>query len=489
MKKYSALLFLLFLVNTILLNAQDVESPEFKNDKSTFYRTLGAFNGNVYYYDVKRMKGGVKIIILKYKESTLELLEEKEVYSKLIKPKVFNDRCQVYGFHKNGNFYFFYSLIHSGDYHVSMVTIDENLTNSKENELGVIVETGYELLGSFDVSLSPDCKSAVVALKNYCEGKKAIGTNTGVIFENTELVYVNLINQTVIYKKRLPIELKESRVKTEQYKTDNEGNVKLIISITDRKSLSSIKAIGFGFLNKEDKDLKINEINTENSTSISSKLIQSKNGDLSYIGVLSNSILLKILPVDKSKKWSEKSISKNGFESLGSYSTVLFRVAESENGYYLTFFHSMFSNYEKQSVAFISKSGEFKWHKVLPVITPIHYNSNGNLGINSVYNNNKLFVFFVENKPYELTKKVIKMIAENSLNGEYNNAKTNTVMVTIDENGQFEKRIIHDNAIYGDENGDFGADPSDAQLIDDTNILVLPIHGGKFLKLQKINLQ
>jgi hypothetical protein len=411
------------------------------------------------------------------------------VFSKNIAPKVFKSNCQVSAHHKNGKFYFFYSLLFSGDYHISLLIIDENLANAKETELGVIVETGYELLGDFQVSLSPDYKSAIVALKNYCESKKAIGTNTRVVYENTELVYVNLTNQTVVYKKRLPIELEESRLKTEQYKTDNEGNVTCIASITDRKALNSIKAVGFGFLKKEDKDLKINEINTQGSASISSKLMQSKNGDLAYIGNLGDKILLKIIPSDKSKQMFEASASKNGFEKTTMPFNVLYKVSESENGYYLTFLHKNFSSYEKQSVAFISKTGELKWHKVLPVITPIHYNSNGNMGINSIYYNNKQYVFFTENKPYELTEKVEKMIASNSLSAEYNNKNTNTVMYIVDETGRAEKKVIHDNELYGNVNGIFGADAADARLVEDTNVLLIPLRGKKILKLKKIGIK
>ncbi len=485
MKKTLILFVFALIINILTLNAQDIESPEFKNDKGPFYQTLGASNGFVYYYNVKRVKDEIKINVFKYKESTLELLEEKEVYSKDIKPKVFNDHCKVSAFNKNGKFYFFYSLLYSGDFQVSMVTIDENLSNPKETELGVIVETGYELLGDFFVSLSPDYKSAIVALKNYCEGKKAIGTNTNVVYEKTELVYVNLINGTIVYKKPLPIELEESRVRTEQYKTDNDGNITLLVSITDRKNLRSIKAIGIGFLKKEDKDLKISEINTESSTSISSRFIQAKNGDLVYVGVLSSKILLKIMPLDKTKKMIETSISKSGFDKSDLSSSSLYKVSESENGYFLSFIHG----YKKQAVAFISKSGEFKWHKVLPLITAIHYNSNGDMGINSIHCNNKQFVFYTENKPYELTDKIEKMIASNTRNAEYNNKNVNTIMVTFDESGHSDKKVIHDNEIYGDVNGIFGADPADAKLIDDTNVLILPIHGKKVYKLKKIDVK
>lgn len=487
MKKLIPFLFLALITSRLSIKAQDVDSPEFENKKGPYYQALGASNGAVYYYNIKRVKDDIKINIFKYKESTLELLEEKEVFSKNIAPKVFKDNCQVSAYNKNGNFYFFYSLIYSGDYHVSMITVDENLSNAKETEIGTIVETGYELLGEFQVALSPDNKSAIVALKNYCEGKKAIGTNTGVVFENTELIYLNLINQNVIYKKRLPIELEESRLKTDQYKTDNEGNVTLIASITDRKSLRSIKAIGFGFLKKQDSDLKITEINTENSTSISSSFIQTKNGDLLYIGNLNSKILFKLFPSDKNKNTIEQSISKNGFEKTDAINNYLFKVSESENGFFLTFIHATYSN-SILSVAFISKSGEFKWHKLLPKTTAIHYNTNGEFGINTVCYKNKQYVIYSENKPYELTEKVKKMIESNTKTAEYNNKNVNTVMATLDETGVLIKKIIHDNAIYGDVNGSIGADPYFSKLIDDTGILVITINGKKVFRLKKINL-
>ena len=487
MKKNITLLFLCLFANILLLNAQDVESPEFKNKIEYYYQPLGASNGNIYYYDIIRIKDGIKIHVFKYKESTLELLEEKDVYEKNIKPYVVNHKSKIFGYYKNNKYYFFYSVVHADEYNISMVTFDENFTNPKETELDVIAETSSSLLGGFSVSLSPDCKSAIVALKNYNERKaEYIG-----ITEKTELIYVNLINQTIVYKKFLPIEINGYHLKTKDLKTDNEGNIALIATICDKLRLSAdhkrievpIKGEGFGFLSKEDKDLKIKEFNLGNSLTISSFFKQTKNGDLIYLADLSDNILMKVLSTDKTKKLLEVSINKNDFVKTGSAGESLFAITESENGYFLNLETGGWKHY----VAFISKSGELKWNKELPMATSIYYNANGDNGTTSVCYNNKLIFFTTEHKPYELTDRIQKKLIDiGARNAEYNNKNTNAIVFTLDESGHVDKRIIYDNEIYGSSNGNFGATTGNVNLFDDSNIFIMPILSPKLFRLNKI---
>lgn len=487
MKKLVLLLFFAVLANVQFVKGQDLESQELLKLRNQDFVPIGESNGYVFYYSWMRFKADLKITVYKYKEENLELVDTKEIFIKDIRPKVFNDHCKIDAYFKNNKFYFFYSLLHSGDFHVGLMTVDESLANSQDLQLGVIVETGYELLGNYFISLSPDNKTAIVALKNRCERKKAIGTNTTTNFENTELVCVDLINNKINYSKRLPIDMQEARLSTSQYKTDNDGNLTFIASLSGRKDGNYVGAVGIGMLNKSDEKIKITEIDVTGSSSISSDLIQTKGGDLIYTGSLSNKTLFKILPMDKSKKWIEISLPvyKSSNEKIND--NRLYKVTEADNGYFLTFYHGKLNFYGystlfKFSVSLITKTGELKWHKELPCLVPIEVNFNGNLGINVISYNNKNFVFFGENKPYELTPRVEKTISETTLYYAYDFKKTNTVMISMDENGTIQKNIINDNEV-------FVADPSYKDFVSEKGVLFMPLEGKKSYKLKKIVLK
>lgn len=53
-----------------------------------------------------------------------------------------NASCKVEVVYKNNKFYIFYSLIYASDYYVYLKTLDENLVNEKNIELGAILKTG-----------------------------------------------------------------------------------------------------------------------------------------------------------------------------------------------------------------------------------------------------------------------------------------------------------------------------------------------------------
>ena len=481
MKKLTLFLCLALFANTMFIKAQDVESQELLKLKNKDFIAIGESNGNVFYYSWMRFKEDIKITVYKYKEETLELIDTKEVFIKDIRPKVFNDHCKIDAYFKNNKFYFFYSLLHSGDFHIGLKTFDETLTNSTDLQLGIIVETGYELLGNFFVSLSPNEKTAIVALKNFSEKKKAIGTNTTTNFENTELVYVDLINNKVFYNKRLPIEIEEFRLSTSQYKTDNEGNITFIASISDRKGRNRIHAIGIGSLLKNEEKIKISEIDVTGSASISSDLWQAKNGTLIYIAILDSKILFKSLSMGLDKKMVETNISKNAIKEEKTQYDYLFKISETENNYYLSFSHTSKSYYKKYSVAKINKSGELLWHKFLPVITPLVLVSTG-LGVNATSYKNKQYVFFSEHKPYEITKKIEKELADSAFATVYDYKKFQTVMMTIDENGMVNKKVLYDNV-------DFESNPSLKDFSSDNGFLFLPLDGKKAYRLKKIILK
>lgn len=474
-------LLLAILSCSLRLLSQDIEGPEFKNEKrSFFFDYIDEFNGHIYYCDAKRAKGGIKFTFVKYNSATLELVEEKEIAVDSPDPGALNYRCDVLRYHDNGKFYLFYSLIHGGDYHINLVTLDDNLTNVRTTHIGDIIETGYEGLGSFSVDYSFNHKSALISLKNKCEKKKAIGTNTNVIYENTELVYINLISGAIEYKKNLPIELEGSRVKTTDYNVDDQGNATFLISLADRKGQNTIKAIGFGFLKKGNKDITIKEINTENSSHISSRIHNLASGDLAYTAILDNSVLIKILPLNKPGKILEFSIPKKSFKGLDYEYSSISSVEESENGYFIDCFTG------ENSVTFISKNGELKWSKELPLITSVTYNYHGGSFTSSMLCKNRFYIFMTESKAYEMTDRNKKLLENKTRESVYNNKNTNLVMLAVNEKGEIEKTVIYDNAVYGAVNGNYGAAVTDAVYRLNDSSVIIPIHGKNVFRMKKV---
>ncbi len=470
MRKLVLLLFFTLLSNLQLVKGQDLESQELLKLRNQDFTPIGESNGYVYYYSWIRFKTDLKINVYKYNQDNLELVDTKEIFVKDIRPKVFNYHCKINAYIKNNKFYFFYSLLHSGDFHVGLLTVDESLSNTQDLQLGVIVETGYELLGDFYVAFSPDEKSAIVALKNRCERKKAIGTNTTTNFENTELVYVDLMNNKVNYSKRLPIELEEKRLSTSQYKTDNDGSVTCIASISDRNGGNVVYAVGIAQLPKAAEKLKINEIDVTGSTSISNQLIQAKNGDLVYIGNLGNKILFKLLPLDKSKKWLETNFSNKS--SCG----VLYKVVESQNGYFLNFTNDL----KLFASTFISQTGELKWNKDMPVTK--NYFKNYDLHVNVVAHQAKEYIVCTENKTELYTPKIQRYLDEGYTQYVYDFKNFQTVMYSFDENGMIEKKTVNTDV-------DFFANPSSTDFVSEKGALFMPLDGKKSYKLKKITIK
>ena len=367
--------------------------------------------------------------------------------------KVFDNykgSCKVEVAYKNNKFYIFYSLIYSGDYHIYLKTLDENLANEKNIELGVIAETGKELLGNFYLTYSPDNKTALVVLKNFCERKKVIGLNFE-IFENTELINYDLINDKVIFSKKLPIEIEGLRLKSEQYKLDNEGNIACVTALAERKDgQSTIRSMAIGYLEKNKEQLTAMDINLKGISTLTSNFYQLKNGDLLYIVVSELGVKVKyISPKDQNKNF-EKTLPLSFFKGIEKI--IVVNILEHSNGFYLTLKQRRSSWNTSPAIAYgvsnISKTGDFLWYKSFELIKPIFEHVYENFHVTSAVYNNKLHVFYIENQPYEMTEKIKKQLDKNVIATTYNLKKFNTIEMSVDENGKLEKQIINDNQTF-----------------------------------------
>lgn len=452
--RMTKLLFFCYLfLYTSFVFSQNIESAVVPAMKNTDLIPLGEINGVAYFYGTEIHKVDITLTIYKFKSSSLEFVDSKEVFIKDFNGKVFNNNrgsCKIDALLKNNKFYFFYSLISGGDYHIYLKTLDESLSNEKTTELGTIIETGNELLGNFFVSYSPDYKHALVTLKNFCEIKKVVGANIE-IYENTELINYDIINDKAIFSKKLPIELEGSRLKTDQYKIDNDGNIAFIVAIAEKKKEErqriSIKSVAVGYLEKTKEQFTTMNVDLTGAVTLNYKLLQLKNGDLFYI--LASRAVVKIKyvsPSTPSKNYEKK------IENFTDYTRDFHidDIYELPSGFHIAFSNNRVLNtpIEYFGVANISSTGDLKWSKSLSVIAPLYFYNEGIFEQSTAFYNNKLHVYYFENKPYELTDKIKKNIEEQVKYGVYDYKKFNTEEAIIDENGKIEKNVINDNETF-----------------------------------------
>ncbi len=481
-------LYILFLLGNISLmlsqNLKSVEIPRLKNNNMFF---LGESNGNVFFYANELHKNNIKLTIYKYKSSNLELLESKEIVMNNFERKVFDNNkgsCRIEALYRNNRFYFFYSLIYSGDYHVYLKTLDENLNNEKTVQIGSILETGYELLGNFYISYSPDYKNALIVLKNFCEKKKVVGSNTE-IYENTELINYDLTNDKIVFSKKLPLEIEGLRLKSEQYKLDIEGNVLCVAALAERKDgRSVIRSMAIGCIKNAKEEFTAMEIDLTGIKSVSTNLHHLKNGDFLLTMVSEGAIKAKYVSLKNPSRNYEKMTSSVNFKN----DFYVDHIDESSKGFYLTLCKkgeksfSDFYGYNFFGAAFISLEGELNWSKTLSTVNPFYYNSVTNAYSTSLVSKNKLHVFFLDQKSIELTPKEQKLLNDGITYRQYDFKKFNTMESVINEDGKIDMRIINTNE-------DFELNPSGSDHILYNESAYFVMSSPKSFMIKKIELK
>ncbi len=457
MKKLIPIILLLFFVaSSTRTFSQTTESSEIPQLKSDGMFWLGESNGNSIFYTIEMHKPIIKLTIYKLNSTSLELTDSKTIVLQDFNKKIFdncNASCKVEVVYKNNKFYIFYSLIYASDYYVYLKTLDENLANEKNIELGAILKTG-KFAGDFYLTYSPDYKTALVVLKNFREKENKTGIYTE-IYENTELINYDLINDKVIFSKKLPIEIEGLRLKSEQYKLDNEGNIACVTALAERKDVqSTIRSMAIGYLEKNKEQLTAMDINLKGISTLTSNFYQLKNGDLLYIVVSELGVKVKyISPKDQNKNF-EKTLPPSFFKGIEKF--IVLNILEHSNGFYLTLKQPWSSQNTSAAIAYgvasISKTGDFLWYKSFELIKPIFKHVDEYFNVTSaVYTNvynNKLHVFYIENQPYEMTEKIKKQLDKDVIATTYNLKKFNTIEMSVDENGKLEKQIINDNQTF-----------------------------------------
>ena len=445
----------LYVISVLLLSiyagkAQNMEGPGFKvRDQSA----LGASNGSLYYYNFAVFKKGYKVTVYKYNMETLAETGKEELIippvegftgwnPQTVTAKIINDK-----------FYFFYT-VYGKDLKlpVYMTTCNSDLTNLKHVETGMLVQNAGWSTVNFSVNFSPDNKTALIVIKNCCDKMKlkltslttaTYGVNS--VCEDVTLVYLDLVNNTVKATKTLPVEMNGFRLRTRLHQIDNNDNVSFIASIVKEKmdDNNTIEATSTATLLKADKNVNISELNLGDTKKISSHLLQLKDGGTVYLGMLDTKIIFRLIPSGAKQKDLETTIPRKKLTATPN-SAAFYELTESDAGYYVCLYHG-YSNY---SVAFINKQGELLWHKTLPAIQKVFESSTTTEPGPYVFSSNsKLYFMFLENKPYEENKKVLKALRDSTYISEYDFKKLNTTLITMDESGKAIKQIVNDNEI------------------------------------------
>ncbi len=449
MKKTFFYLISFLLLSVCVSKAQTMEGPEFESRTQT---PLGTSNGSLYYYNFEVFKKGYKITVYKYNAETLAETSKGE----LVIP-------QVEGFKSwnlpvvvakiiDGKFYFFYAVF-GKDFKmpIYLTTCNADLTNARHIETGTLIQNANWNTVNYSVNFSPDNKTALIVIKNYCDkmklkmtGINTAGYSAGTICEDVTLVYFDLVNYTVKATKTLPVEMNGLKLKTRQHQIDNTDNVSFIASIAKEKVITNtIEATSTATLLKDEKNVNISEINIDNTKKISSYLLQLKNGDVAYLGMLDTKVIFRLIPSGKKEKSIETTFLRTKL-TANPNNASFYSFKETEAGYYLCLDHG----HSDYSVAFINKTGELLWHKIIPGIRKVYTVTEYVDYLPYTFvNDNKLNFVFLENKPYEETKKTLKALNDSVFISQYDYKNFNTTLVTIDELGKTKKDVINDNGV------------------------------------------
>lgn len=466
--------------------SQISESAVIPYTKNANLTSLGGSNGYIFFYATELHREVIRITIYKFKADNLELVESKDIVMKDFSPYAFTGTGKIIGTLKNNKIFFFYSLIEEHDYSVFVKTLDENLSNERTVELGSIKETGYQNLGNFFVEYSPDNRLALLTLTNYCERKKAVGLNTE-IFEDTEFIDYDMVSNQVEYRKRIPIDIDAYRQKTQQHKIDNDGNVAFISTLAEREDrYGYVRGISLGYSTSEKDQLAFSKINTEGMSSFSSGLYLLKNSDLVYAAVSKNKVKIKYVSVKNPSMNYEKEVNSSYLRDFKDDFQIE-DLVETGDGFYLIFRKAGIMDYTGYisysedrflPIAFFDKAGNYKWSKLLPVIKPL-YRYYERRGVNAVFSNNKLHVFYTENKPYEITEKNQKLLDEDRTILAKDYKKHHTVEAIVDENQVITKQTIEDST-------GFLVNPKEENMVLYEGNLYFVSDGKKVFKIKKV---
>ncbi len=368
----------------------------------------------------------------------------------------FKGHCSVHLYYVHNKILIFYSLLQSGDYHIFLKILDSDFNEISTQQIGLIEETGYELRGSMEYAFSPDKKMVMLASTNYCERKKAIGTNANdAVYEKTELAWFNTDTGEKLYSKFLPVETESYRISTSDYLIDNNGNMSCLLLYYDkaRQGIGPSRGVlgaNTCYSKFKQEELTTNEIKlTEEDKSIRNLFGQLKNGDVIYYGITQTRCLYKCINMAKGTATVEKEYLKPSHLELENIKQVF----EAEDGYYLVGEkRSGFDDPCDISVIKMDKTGEYLWDKTLPnKANYSYYGFNRNADYSNyktIFINNTLQFILLEKKNTDPDTDDHTSVINGNEFLQYDKllSGSNMVCYSINSNGKIgTKKVLHEN--------------------------------------------
>lgn len=470
--------------------SQTIESAEIIPVRGARFSQIGESGDFVYYSNVVTPGNDkIKVTVQKFKASTLELVESKDIFPRDFVPKEYvyhQSSCDVNVVLKNGKFYFFFSLSDGKEYTLFVKVMDENFANEKDIEIGGFKEKALGKNDKFSLAFSNDnTKVLLVLKKELFKATRAIGGATE-IYQHVEFYGYDLIANKVLFSKVAPDDVNGLQLKSDNYNIDNKGNILFLVKLAEKKdNYNVLRELAIGYFEAAKPDFNTKKIDMSGFGSFIGNLKYLKNDDMVFIAQSGKALKISYVSVLNPKLNFEKSIDFS--KSIKSELVVKLRsVVVSENNIYLTFSDTKPLFYDTPYNIFsicLSNDGNIVWAKNLPLVMPLYSYTMGITGINSFYANNKLNVCYMENKPYEMTPKLQKAFDENRVSGVVDNLKKfETVLTTIDADGNIKKQVVNDQEIYD-------INPQEDDLITKKGDAYLIMNGKKNFKLKKVTLK
>ncbi len=402
--------------------------------------------------------------------------------------------CDLNVFFRQDKIYIIYGLLDTegstADFRIYMKVLNKNFEIISDEQIGHIVDTGYEKQGSYEVVLSPDGKTALVVMKNLCEKKKAFGYNM-IVFENTELVWIDLASGKKTFSKFLPIEDGDKRIKTSQYKLANNGNLTFILMHYPKSDHRTTFASYIGINKFKKEDIEVNEIKFNSTDSIvSNSLTQLPNEKVIYLFKTKNRYIYKIINVSDGKVELEKEYSLHKSKD-GELETDVKEIFESDKHFYfLSLGHiSTPFYYEEYMTAYkLTKEGEFVWARVIPKKTANrkayrHIYSKDYFDVKAVLEKDTLKLVFLEHMDKQPIQTGNTFDCSKQIYTDGNPiVKSNVVSYNLSPAGNVSKKIIIANT------KDLGISPYNGYPTLPDNTILLNFCGPKTLKFATLKL-
>lgn len=383
----------LFITLSLCIKAQTVTKEgsiiEFKQ-KYPNADYLG-FSGEHFLSFVLEKKDNFSFKFIKADKKTLSLISSKDLVIPFDPYKFHSmqENCAIDVFYKQNKVFILYSLLDTkgktANFRIFLKVLDENFEEISSEQIGSIDDTGYNNQGAYEVVFSPDNKTMLLVLKNTCEKRKALVGNYSV-YENSELIWMNLETGKKTFSKFLPVENGDIRLKTQDYRISNNGNLAFILTHHNIQEHSRTNGIFIAFNEFAKEKFTTHEIKLNGKdSSFSHSLTQIQNEKAAYLCKTNYRYLYKTINISKGTVDLDNQFTYKKSEYGEPESDVKEIIEKDDFNYFIcyrTLYNPINGNFLAPTVFKTTKQGELIWARNLPKKTlenPAYahlYNSN-----------------------------------------------------------------------------------------------------------------